>query len=164
MGGRFAVGADHLQIGVEYNQHLTDPNWVIKEATTGAELGEHIINTTYYGLFLRSKISKYPARRFGVTLMAGSGFFDTNRTSNVPGDLASLQYDSTLGFTGGIGVSAPLVKMVMLEFGYHYYFVGYKETEELAELNGGFHSVQLGVSFNFVFGKRAEKYKAIKGG
>ncbi len=161
IGGRFAAGADHFQIGAEYNQSLTNPNWSIKDDTTDDLLGRHEFSTVYYGAFFRTKICKYPARRFGLTLMAGAGYFDTERKSTVPGETPSLNYDNSLGYNGGIGVSIPTVRGLMIELAYHYYYVVYEKTASLPQLNGHFHSLQLGLSLNLVFGKRATKYSQL---
>ncbi len=157
-GIRIAAGADHVQAGAEYSQNLTSPNWTFEDAATGEKLGRHEFQTSYYGAFLRTKIAKYPARRFGVTLMAGAGYYDTVRTSSIPSETPSLAYNKTLGYNGGIGIAIPTVRSIMIELAYHYYYVGYEKTADLPQLNGNFHSLQAGLSMNLVFGKRAQEY------
>lgn len=160
IGGRLAFGADHVQIGGEYHQTLTNPTWT-EDAILAS--GETKFETTYYGGFLRAKISRYPAMRFGLVLRAGAGMYNTARVSTVPNLAKNVDYKQKLGFNGGIGVSVPLFHPVMLELGYTYYYVDYDAIENtIAAMNGSYHSLQAGLSFNFVFGKRADDYRHLK--
>lgn len=160
VGGRFAFGADHFQLGAEYQQMLTRPNWPDETTTSTSTEFE----TTYYGAFLRAKISRYPAMRFGLTFRAGAGFYNTTRHSDVPNIPPTTEYDQALGFNGGVGASIPLIRPLMLELGYTYYYVEYDEIRgQIGAMNGSFHSIQAGLSFNFVFGKRADDYEHLRG-
>lgn len=159
VGGRIAFGADHFQLGAEYHQMLNRPSF--QDETIPSTSTE--FETSYYGAFFRGKISRYPAMRFGLTLRAGAGFYNTTRHSDVPNIPTPVEYDQTLGFNGGVGVSIPLTRPLMLELGYTYYFVEYEEIRgEIPAMNGSYHSIQAGLSFNFVFGKRAADYKHLR--
>ena len=159
-GGRFAFGADHVQLGGEYHQFISEPTWQEDDVLLS---GETKFESTYYGAFLRAKISRYPAMRFGLVLRAGGGIYNTTRLSTVPNLARTVEYDQTFGFNGGVGVSIPLMRPLMLELGYNYYFVDYDAIEgTIAAMNGSYHSIQAGLSFNFVFGKRADDYRHIR--
>ena len=161
VGIRVAAGADKFQLGGEIRTNLTNPTWHIAEGDTGAILGRHKFTSNYYGALARAKISRYPARRFGLTIMAGTGIIDTERTSSLPNEPTSIKYDRTPAYNGGIGVSFPTGNFIMVELGYSYFYVDYSEKDSLPSMIGSSHSFHLGMSFNFVFGKRAEEYKKI---
>ena len=157
-GARVAVGADHFQLGGEARTNLTDPSFDLINRNE-----EH--SETYYGAFIRSKIAKYPAMRFGLVLRAGAGLhnFETryeNLTTN------SVKYDPVLGLNGGVGFSIPAFRAVMVELGYAYHYVTRPEIQAggiiVQEFNSSYHALQAGLSLNLVFGKRAEEYRKIR--
>ena len=159
IGARLAGGADHVQIGGEFRTNLSNPAF---EFSNRRE--EH--SETYYGAFIRGKISKYPAMGFGLVLRGGAGFYNyETRYENFLID--KLKYDPVLGFNGGLGVSIPAFKVVMLELGYTY---NYLDKPEITDVPGvlqlgyksAYHSFQAGLSFNFVFGDRAKQYRHLQ--
>ena len=160
-GVRLAAGIDHLQLGGEYHQNFTDPKW-IESDEQGTELGETRFENSFYGVFLRSKVCRYPAKRFGIVLRGGIGLHDSKRITTVPGNSPEASYDQTVGYNGGIDLSFPVAFRVMIELGYAYYHVNFDEIDPLVKLRGSYHSIQAGMSLNLVFGKRAEEYKKIK--
>ena len=163
-GARIAAGADHLQVGAEYHRYLSKPKWDISSPATGDKIGQHEFQTVYYGAFLRTKIAKYPALRFGLKLQAGAGYYNTERISDVPGEPAVVKFDQKIGFNGGLGFSIPTTDWVMIELGYAYHYVEYDKTSSANGFNGSYHSIQAGLSLNLVFGKRARQYNDIRKG
>ena len=161
LGLRLAAGADHFQIGGEYHQNITDPKWMEVD-DQGNDLGQTSFSTNYIGAFLRTKISRYPALRFGLVLRVGAGFYNSERNTTVLGRNPTDKYEQSLGFNGGVAVSFPVIDKVMLDLGYAYYYADFDETEVLESLQGSYHSLQAGLSLNLVFGKRAEQYRLIK--
>ncbi len=161
LGIRLAAGADNLQVGGEFRFNLKDPQWDITDQTTNELLGTHTFSSSYYGALIRYKISRYPARRFGLHIIAGAGWTDMERQSTIPGESAALSYDPTLTYNGSLGVSIPTGKAIMVELGYSYFHVEFKEQETLPNMKGSFHSFHLGFSYNMVFGKRAAAYGKI---
>ena len=161
-GARAAFGADHVQLGAEYHQSLLDPEFTELDVLNNPR-GASEFTTTYYGAFVRTKICRYPAMRFGLVLRAGAGIYDTERTSNSPLIPRTTTLDQQLGFNAGAGVSIPLMRPLMIELGYTYYYVDYEAVEgQIAAMNGSYHAVQVGLSFNFVFGKRADAYRHLQ--
>lgn len=164
LGLRMAGGADKVQIGGELRFNLKDPEWMIRDSLTNNVIGTHTFLSSYYGALVRVKFSRYPARRFGLYVIAGAGLTNMERRSSVDGETASISYDPTPTYNGSIGISIPTGKRLMVELGYTYFFLEFKEKQELPKMNGSFHSFHLGFSYNFVFGKRAIEYgKILKG-
>ncbi|MEO1260943.1 MAG: hypothetical protein AAFZ15_19240 [Bacteroidota bacterium] len=161
IGLRVAAGADHLQLGAEFSSHINKSRFEIRDTATNEKLGEHRFSSNYYGLFVRGKISRYPARRFGITLLAGLGYLDLSRQSTIETALGTLEYETTLCYNGGVGISLPSQSLGMVEVGYHYYHADFSANENLPTMIGSYHSIHLGFSLNFVFGKRKKAYKAI---
>ncbi len=164
VGLRVAAGVDKLQLGGELRTNLSSPSWQIMDSLSGDTLGRHKFISNYYGALVRAKVSRYPARRFGLVLIAGAGFMDTKRTSTMTNEAGSIKYDKTPAFNGSIGISFPTGKFIMIELGYSYFYIDYKEKDPLPKMIGSYHSFHLGMSFNFVFGKRAKEYEKIAKG
>ena len=99
-GGRIGFGADHFQIGGEYRSNLTSPSF--KNDTDSYTFDE-----TYYGGFARTKISRYPAMRFGLVLRLGAGIHKTSAILKKNGSRFNQNYDAIFGFNGGFGFSIP---------------------------------------------------------
>ena len=158
LGLRVAAGADRLQLGAEYSTHLSRSKFEIKDTTTNEKIGEHQFKSIYYGLFLRSKISRYPARRFGITLLAGAGYLNVQRSSSVDSEIENAEYKRTLAYSGGVGIAIPSQSIGMVELGYYYYYTDLAANGNLPSMIGSYHSIHLGVSLNFVFGQRKKEY------
>lgn len=157
-GARIAAGADHVQIGGEFHTNLTNPEFDFQVSTQ-----EH--SETYYGAFIRSKIARYPAARFGLVLRAGAGVHNFETTfTNLP--VEKVTYDPILGFNAGAGFSIPVLRAVMLELSYNYYYADRPEISEpglvVQKFNSSYHSIQAGLSLNLVFGERAEAYRQLR--
>lgn len=160
VGGRIAAGLDHLQLGAEYHTNLTNPPF-------NTTFSDDKFKESYYGAFIRTKISKYPAMRFGLVLRAGAGFFNTQLESRIPPSsniVIQQDYDPILGFNGGVGFSIPTFKSAMLEIGYTYNYVDRPRIDNslIEGYTASFHTIHAGLSLNFVFGKRAEEYKQLR--
>lgn len=162
-GARLAVGADHFQVGAEYSTNLTDPTFDVDEM--GTKIGTDTYSETYSGGFIRTKISKFPAQRFGLVLMAGGGVYTTTaqvKRLSVPD--ASLSYKKYPGLNAGMGFSIPTFRYVMLELAYSYHFVKRPELPPyLPKYNASSHCFSAGLSLNLVFGKRAKEYPPFRG-
>ncbi len=159
-GGRLAAGADHFQLGVEYQTNYTNP--VFSTSLVSEEFKD-----TYYGAFLRTNISRFPAMRFGLVLRAGAGMYTSDWITKVPpGSPVSLteSYSAHLGFNAGAGFSIPLFRATMLQMGYTYYRINRPQLDAagIPEFQANIHAIQAGLSLNFVFGKRAERYREIR--
>ena len=155
-GGRLAIGADHVQFGAEYRSNISDPKFE-------DQVGKTSFEETYFGGFIRTKISRYPAMRFGLVLRAGGGIYNT--TAHLDTNLGeySQKYDPIFGFNGGFGFSIPTFKHTMLELGYTYnYLERPADVFTIPEHNASYHLISAGLSLNFVFGKRAEQYDRVK--
>lgn len=156
-GGRLAFGADHVQVGGEYRSNISNPSFTDKLGAT-LEFDE-----TYYGGFLRTKISRYPAMRFGLVLRAGAGVYNTTVVRKLGAGSTSQDYDAILGFNGGVGFSIPVLSHTMLELGYTYnYLERGNEVFAIAEHTASYHVISAGLSLNFVFGERAKQYQHLK--
>jgi len=165
VGARLAVGADHFQFGAEYSTNLTNP--ILKVTDNGIAIGEDTYSENYLGGFLRTKISKFPAQRFGLVLMAGGGIYSTSvqvRRIGSPGDDKRYDYKQYPGFNGGLGFSIPVARHVMLELAYSVHLVTRPElAPNLPKYDASYHCFNAGVSLNLVFGKRAKEYPAFRG-
>ncbi|MBK9017082.1 MAG: hypothetical protein IPM82_25170 [Saprospiraceae bacterium] len=95
-GGRLAIGADHVQLGGEYRSNISDPKFEGQVGTTSFE-------ETYFGGFIRTKISRYPAMRFGLVLRAGGGIYNT--TAHLDTNLGKYSQNTTQfsGSTAALG-------------------------------------------------------------
>ncbi|MBI1225509.1 MAG: outer membrane beta-barrel protein [Bacteroidetes bacterium] len=155
-GGRLGFGADHLQVGGEYRSNLTNPTF--KGATD-----EYAFDETYYGGFIRTKISRYPAMRFGLVLRIGAGAYNTTASLKKNGFKFNQDYDAVLGLNGGLGFSIPMAKHTMLEIGYTYNYLKRPDGVFIIPAHtASYHSISAGISLNFVFGKRAEQYRHLQ--
>jgi hypothetical protein len=156
-GARVAFGADHVQVGGEYHANLNNPSFTGK-------LGETFeFQESYYGAFLRTKISRYPAMRFGLVLRAGAGVYNTTASRTLGAGSISQDYDAILGLNGGIGFSIPIVSHTMLELGYTYnYLERSGDVFALPDHTASYHAISAGLSLNFVFGERARQYQHLR--
>ena len=161
-GGRLAGGMHKLQLGVEYSQDLISPQLDLE--FNGAPFGTDEITSTYMGIFLRSKLCRYPAARFGLVLRAGAGIYDSKLTFTdaVAGQQLNYNYDQYYGANGGIGFSFPFGKFAMIETSYNVYYSKRPEIPNLRQsYTSTYHSLQVGISYNFIFGKIKSKYEDI---
>ncbi len=167
IGVRVAGGLEHVQLGVQYQQQITNPSFSITEETTGLELGRNEFDTKYYGLFLRGNLSSLPAYRFGLVLMAGAGYYNTKVETYVLDDdkpSTTVEYDKKLGYNARIGVSAPIYTFLHWSIGYQFNYI---ERDELTApyafdaYKAFHHSFQMGLSMNMVFGNTQKKCRRV---
>ncbi len=171
IGARIAGGLENVQVGLEYRQNITDAEFEILNDVTQEPEALHVFNEDYYGVFLRGNISSLPAYRFGLILKAGAGYYNARRdVYSVPNDVLdneiSFDYARTLGFNGGIGISAPIYTLLHWELGYQFNYIERPEYffdggSSVAPHKGIYHSFQLGLSLNLVFGNTAKKCRRV---
>jgi len=155
VGGRLAGGMDYLQIGTEYRTNLSNPTFATSDRDTIASFSE-----SYLGAFIRTKISRYPAMRFGLVLRAGAGFYNSTSNLEIQSVKSSKKYRSILGYNGGIGVSIPAFHRTMVELGYTFNYLRRPDgLAEIPEHRAAYHMFSAGISLNLVFGKKAEQYE-----
>ena len=129
-------------------------------ATTREEFEE-----TYYGGFLRVNTSSLPAYRFGLIIKAGAGYYNTKRMlyalpSEVLENGSTIDYGKKLGFNAGLGISAPIYTLLHWEIGYQFNAVQ-RDEMTLPEHKGYYHSFQMGLSLNLVFGNVAKRCRRV---
>lgn len=161
LGARVAGGFDHFQLGFEASNNLSKAKFDILNVAQDSIIGTYQYRQQYFGLFVRSKISKYPARRFGLHLLAGLGLTQMERTASA-NIREKISYETAPSYNGGIGISIPSQGLGMVELGYMYYHTVIKESVNYPKTVGSYHSIHLGFSLNYVFGKRAKEYDMIQ--
>ncbi|MEM9819481.1 MAG: hypothetical protein AAF985_00355 [Bacteroidota bacterium] len=168
LGFRIAGGFERIQLGAEYRRQITNPAFTFTNPTNGEDFRREEFVETYYGALLRANISSLPAYRFGLVLKAGAGFYNTTRQLYaLPEEIIisdeTFEYDRRLGFNAGIGVSAPIYTLLHWEIGYQFNFVDRDEqlTRAIPEYQAYYHSFQMGLSLNLVFGNVAKKCRRV---
>lgn len=167
-GGRIAFGHQNFQIGAEYESNLTNPIFDISDDDGNIAQREDF-DYTYYGALFRINSAKIPAYRTGLILKLGGGLYDSKlNISEMPNNklIESVDYpENFLGINGGIGLSSPLYKVIHWEIFYQFNYAKIPELETTASINPEFtaihHSLQVGVSLNFVFGEAARRAKEV---
>jgi len=164
IGIRLAGGLEHVQLGVEYNQNITNPAFISVDDLTSRETRTEFVKS-YYGGLLRINASSLPAYRFGVVFKLGAGKYNLARELfDNPGEtqLADpIEYDPIWGFKGGVGISSPIYTLLHWEIGYQFNFVKWDEFNAIPAYNGYYHSFEAGLSFNMVFGNVAKKCRRV---
>ncbi len=158
IGVRLAGGLEHLQLGAEYHTDITHPEYSVEDEL-GNEFAKTSFVNTYYGGLLRINASSLPAYRFGLIFKLGAGMYEVKHETKAIDDnrtLGVVEYDPTFGFNGGIGISAPIYTLLHWEIGYMYHHVKYDAAAPLVSYTGSYHSFQIGLSLNLVFGTTAE--------
>lgn len=161
IGVRVAGGHEHVQVGLEYRKNIGHPAFDLGAVKTEFE-------ESYQGLFLRGNFSSLPAYRFGLVLKAGAGYYEARQNNySIPGEALSQKFDleRQLGYNAGIGISAPIYTLLHWEIGYQFNFV--ERPEALApdsNFQASYHSFQMGLSLNLVFGNTAKKCRRVIGG
>lgn len=162
IGGRIAAGFHKLQLGVEYNQDLTSPKLTLE--ANGAVVGTDAISSNYLGIHLRTKLCRYPAVRFGLVLRSGVGICNAQLrfTDAVTNQTVTYRYNRHFGANVGMGFSIPFGKYAMIETSYNLYYAKRPDIANFRQShNASYHSIQVGVSYNFVLGSTKEKYTDI---
>lgn len=160
LGFRIAGGLEHVQIGGEYRRNITNPSFQVLDSPFTTEYEE-----TYYGALLRGNVSTLPAYRFGLIIKAGAGYYQGKEMTFENDVLISgntIEFDKTFGWNAGIGISAPIASLVHWEIGYQYNAVSRDVIGITGEKqNFGYHSFQMGLSLNLVFGNTAKKCRRV---
>ena len=158
LGLRLAGGFEKVQLGVELHKDISHPGFVLSDAAGIGTFRTEFINQ-YKGGFVRVNLSSLPAYRFGLVLKVGSGLYETERKSYaLPSETPispTINYEPTFGFNGGIGISAPIYTLLHWEIGYMYHMVKWDAVAlpAVESYKGHYHSIQVGLSLNLVFGK-----------
>ncbi len=166
IGVRVAGGLEHVQLGLEYNKNISDPKFTFKDAG-GSELSKTEFSNEYYGALIRVNTSSLPAYRFGVVFKVGAGYYKTERSNFALPDETlvgpALTYDPKIGFNAGIGFSSPIYTLLHWEIGYVFNYIKWDALSAAAvpAYNGYYHSIQVGLSLNLVFGKVAAKCRRL---
>ena len=163
LGFRVAGGFHHFQFGGEYSTWL-------KSAELETSIQDLDFRTdfkqSYLGGFARVNISSLPAYRTGLVLRFGAGIYNMEQeTVSLPDELIvdpKFKYDSQFGFSGGIGVSAPIYTLLHWEIGYTFHYVKWDEQVNVPKAYNGFsHVINIGLSLNLVFGNVAKSCKRV---
>lgn len=153
LGARIAGGHEHVQLGIEYRKNITHPVF-------DSEILRDEFDQQYYGGFIRANFSSLPVYRFGLVLRAGAGYYiDTHNIYVLPNENLdkSQEYDKVFGYNGGIGISSPIWTIIHWEIGYQYNYMKRNDELILQKYKASYHSFQMGVSLNLVFGNTAKK-------
>jgi len=161
IGVRIAGGHEHVQIGVAYRKNITHPAF-------DTDLSRKEFEETYKGIFLRGNFSSLPAYRFGLVLKAGAGYYEAVQNAyTLPTETLDLShdFDRALGYNVGLGVSSPIYTLLHWEIGYQFNYVERPEIVNVSNAyNASYHSFQMGLSLNLVFGNTAKKCRRVISG
>ena len=160
IGFKVAGGHEHFQLGIDYRQHITNPEFDYTLPGLGT-LGTTSFEETFYGAFLRGNVSSLPAYRFGLIAAVGAGYYKpTQSTSILDEAFPSPEYDRKLGYNFYIGISAPIYAQLHWEFGYQLNMVDqYVDGEKFQ--TGNYQHIHVGLSGNFVFGNTEKKCRRV---
>lgn len=165
LGGKIAVGTDHVQLGIESENALSFESFLGEVSDTAYQ-----IDNTFNGVFIRANFGSIPAYRLGFVTKIGVGFFEDELTEEIINqDNITVSYpDKMIGVNAGIGVSGPIKKRFHWEFMYQ---VSYHQRPELviAELtipkhNAWQNAFQFGISMNFIWGKTKQEAETMISG
>lgn len=160
LGFRLAGGLEHVQIGGEYRRNITNPSFQVGDSPFKTEFEE-----TYYGALLRGNVSTLPAYRFGLIIKAGAGYYQGKEMTfenNILISENTIEFDKTFGWNAGLGISAPIAGLVHWEIGYQFNSVKRDIPGSISEkLNMSYHSFQMGLSLNLVFGNTAKRCRRV---
>lgn len=165
LGFKVAGGHEHVQIGIDYRQHITNPTFLPEDISAiPTNPVTQTINETFYGAFIRGNLSSLPAYRFGLIGSVGAGYyvpeintFSGETTENL---LNTVEYDRKLGYNFYLGVSAPIFAQVHWEIGYQYNIIDHELNDEVIR-GGNYHSIHVGLSGNFVFGNTEKRCRRV---
>jgi len=148
LGFRVAGGLEHVQIGGEYRRNITNPSFQLTDSPFKTEIEE-----TYYGAVLRGNLSKLPAYRFGLILKAGAGYYQGKElyyAENILIPENTVEYDKTIA------------SLVHWEIGYQFNSVNRDiPGPGSVQQNMSYHSFQMGLSLNLVFGNTAKRCRRV---
>lgn len=162
IGFKIAGGHEHVQIGIDYRQHITNPTFELE--ALGTDLATFDFEETYYGAFLRGNLSTLPAYRFGLIGSVGAGYY-TPTLNSYAGEgtdnlLSSTEYDRKLGYNFYLGISAPIYAQLHWEIGYQLNLVDHVADGVMVN-TGNYHSIHVGLSGNLVFGNTEKRCRRV---
>ena len=166
VGFRVAGGLEHVQLGVEYQRNITNPSFIMVDDVTKIETREEF-EKSYFGGLLRANISSLPAYRFGFVVKAGAGKYNVSRrVYENPGESQlgdAIEYTPNWGFKAGIGISSPIYTLLHWEIGYQFNAIKWDGMQDMGvpDYNGYYHSIELGLSLNLVFGNVAKRCRRV---
>lgn len=163
IGFKVAGGHEHVQIGLDYRQHITNPTYELAE-TPGLDAVRAEIEETFYGAFLRGNLSSLPAYRFGLIGSVGAGYYspkvNTYLGEGTDNKQGTTEYDKKLGYNFYLGISAPIYAQLHWELGYQFNKVDHVLDGEVLNA-GNYHSIHVGLSGNLVFGNTEKKCRRV---
>lgn len=164
-GGKFALGTNRIQLGIESENAFSVPSILGEIPDTSYQ-----IDNTFIGGFIRANFSSIPAYRLGVVTKIGIGYFEDKGTQEIVNqENFTFSYpDKILGFNAGIGLSGPIKKQFHWEFMYQLSFHQRPEIvmEDLIipKHNAWQNAFQFGISMNFIWGKAKREAEAMISG
>ena len=162
IGFKLAGGHEHVQIGIDYRQHITNPTYTNELA--GVDLTTQDFEETFYGAFLRGNVSTLPAYRFGFIASVGAGYYspklNTYGGEGTDNLLSTTDYDRKLGYNFYAGISAPIYSQIHWELGYQLNMVDHISDGAFVN-TGNYHSIHVGISGNFVFGNTEKRCRRV---
>lgn len=160
LGFKIAGGHEHVQLGFDYRQHITNPEFELSEPLPV----RHEFEETFYGAFLRGNISSLPAYRFGLIGMVGAGYYKPTRQTYLLEDdviQSELEYDKKVGYNFYLGVSAPIFAQLHWELGYQYNITEREDLGKTEKYKANYHHIHVGLSGNFVFGNTQKRCRRV---
>ncbi len=162
IGFKIAGGHEHVQIGIDYRQHITNPTYEL--GAGGVDLATYDFEETFYGAFLRGNLSTLPAYRFGLIGSVGAGYyaptFNSYAGEGTDNKINSTPYEKKLGYNFYLGISAPIYAQLHWEIGYQLNMVDHVFNGEVVNA-GNYHSIHVGLSGNLVFGNTEKKCRRV---
>jgi len=159
IGFKVAGGHEHVQIGFDYRQNITNPTFELGE-TPGVGTITNEFDEKYYGAFLRGNLSSLPAYRFGLIGSVGAGYYTPTFISSQGESSNSVEYDRKLGYNFYLGISAPIYAQLHWEIGYQLNLVDHVLDGNVINA-GNYHSIHVGLSGNLVFGNTEKKCRRV---
>lgn len=169
IGFKIAGGHEHVQLGLDYRQHITNPQFegdgfVAPGTTLGAATD---FEETFYGAFIRGNVSTLPAYRFGLIASAGAGYYKPKQNfyltqENLDAGTPEVvqDYDRKLGYNFYLGFSVPIYAQFHWELGYQLNMVDHVYEGEVTRA-GNYQSIHVGFSGNLVFGNTEKKCRRV---
>lgn len=167
IGFKIAGGHEHVQLGFDYRQHITNPEFEGLSFPGTGVAAVSDFKETFYGAFIRGNLSTLPAYRFGLIGSVGAGYYNPTQNFYLTSDNAQagtpdlkLDYDRKLGYNFYLGISAPIYAQFHWELGYQLNMVDHVLDGEFSRA-GNYHSIHVGFSGNLVFGNTEKRCRRV---
>ena len=172
IGFKVAGGHEHVQGGLEWRRHITNPEFnadslgsIMIPGTSSPAAAD--FEETFYGAFIRGNISSLPAYRFGLVASVGAGFYQPKQnfyltTANIESGTPDLEldYDRKLGYNFYVGFSVPIYAQFHWELGYQLNMVDHV-LDGAVQRAGNYQSIHVGFSGNLVFGNTEKRCRRV---